>query len=64
MVRAVPDALGHHYWAPAFAGEALLLLGALRVPYRSNGFFGARSVSRTGTAPKPKSRRMPVIRYR
>ena len=28
----------------------------------SNGFFGLRNVSRTGTAPKPRSRRMPLTR--
>lgn len=27
-----------------------------------NGFLGARSVSRTGTAPKPSSRRMPFTK--
>ena len=31
-----------------------------RAAQLSNGFFGARSVSRTGTAPKPRSRRMPL----
>lgn len=30
--------------------------------HESNGFFGARSVRRTGTAPNPRSRRMPLIR--
>lgn len=29
-----------------------------------NGFFAERSISRTGTAPKPSSRLMPLIRYR
>lgn len=31
-------------------------------PLSSNGFFGERIVSRTGTAPKPNSRRNPLIR--